>query len=80
MRIFRCITKILQGVSNEAANSRYGQQRVDVTKGKMDKKILGNDSCVASFESFLMLCQQKWTAVKKEDMRYEARRGYLLRG
>ena len=41
MRIFRCTTKILQGVSSEAANSHYGQQRVDVTEGKTDKKILG---------------------------------------
>ena len=80
MRIFRCITKILQGVSNEAANSHYGQQRVDVTKGKIDIKIGGNNSYLVSFELFFMLCQQKWTAVKQEDMRYEARRGYLLRG
>ncbi len=80
MRVFRCITKILQGVSNEAANSHYGQQRVDVTRGKIDKKVLGNNSKLARHELFFVLCQQKWTAVKKEDMRYEVRRGYLLRG
>jgi len=55
---------MLQGVCNEAANSHYGQERVDVTKGKVDKKILGNESYLGSFESFLVLCQQKWTAVK----------------
>jgi len=38
VRTLRCITKILQGVPNEAANSHYGQQRVDVTEGKADKK------------------------------------------
>jgi hypothetical protein len=64
VRIFRCIAKIRQGVCNEAANSHYGQQRVDVTKGKVDKKILGNNSYLISFELFLMLCKQKWTAVK----------------
>ena len=53
MRIFRCVTKILQGVSSEAANSHYGQQRVDVTEGKTGKKILGNNSCLISFELFL---------------------------
>jgi len=66
---------MLQGVCNEAANSHYGQERVDVTKGKVDKKILGNESYLGSFESFFVLCQQKWTAVKQEDMKYEARRG-----
>ena len=80
MRIFRCVTKILQGVSSEAANSHYGQQRVDVTKGKIDKNVWGNESYLGSFESFFVLCQPKWTAVKKEDTRYEVRRGYLLRG
>jgi len=44
VRIFRCVTKILQGVSSEAANSHYGQQRVDVTEGKIDNRILGNNS------------------------------------
>ncbi len=50
------ITKILQGVSNEAANNHYGQERVDVTKGKVDKKNLGNDSYLVSFDSFFVLC------------------------
>jgi hypothetical protein len=45
-----------------------------VTKGKIDKKIWGNESYLGSFESFFVLCQQKWTAVKKEDMRHEVRR------
>jgi len=51
-----------------------------VTKGKIDKNILGNNSYLASFELFFVLCQQEWTGVKKEDMRYEVRRRYLLRG
>jgi len=49
-----------------------------VTKGKIDKKIWGNESYLGSFESFFVLCQPKWTAVKKEDTRYEVRRGRIF--
>ncbi len=53
---------------------------IDVTKGKIDKKNLGNNSYLASFELFLMLCQQIWTAVKNEDIRYGVGRANFLPG
>jgi len=36
---------------------------------------LGNNSYLASFELFFVLCQQKWTAVEKEDMRAKSEEG-----
>ena len=50
-----------------------------MTKGKIDKKISGNNSYLVSFELFLVLCQQKWTIGKKGDTRHEVRRGEPVR-